>query len=123
MVSTDCCNWENLICPGIQQKTMNEFERKIRARLRKLLPEDKVYLKKNYEYEIFSKHSINQEEINLLFDMKKIERIYPNMAFENRIDAEIAVNKTKRIKVIFIFSPKIEDKILGKIGIVTAFKF
>lgn len=101
---------------------MNEFERRIRQQLKRSGIESKVYLKERYEYEILHKHNPTDEEINLLFDMKKIMRITPNIAFDERIDAEIDVSKLKKIKVIFQFDPTIKgEKKIGKVGIITAF--
>lgn len=104
---------------------MDVFERKVRVKLKGLTPDDKVYLKKNYAYEIFTKHHLSDDDINGLFDPKGIIRISPNVAFpETRIDAEINVAKNKALKIIFLFDPVIQGKKLeGKIGIITAFYF
>ena len=95
----------------------------MRERLKKLSSEHKVYLKKNYAYELFNKHGIHDEEINFLFDPKKILRISPNLAFPHeRIDAEINAGKKRTIKIIFVFDPMVEGKKLpDKVGIITAF--
>ena len=54
--------------------------------------------------------------------MKKIIEIYPNMAFEERIDAIINADKNKKIKIIFQFDPILnKEKLKSKVGIVTAF--
>ncbi|KHO49683.1 MAG: hypothetical protein QT02_C0004G0066 [archaeon GW2011_AR9] len=101
---------------------IDEFERVVRIRLKTYTPVDKIYLKKNYVYEIFDKHNLQDSEIDLLFDMKRIIRIYPNLAFNDRIDAEINIAKNRKIKVIFIFDPVINGKIIQrKMGIITAF--
>lgn len=98
------------------------FEREIRQRLKEHSSEDKIYLKKNYLYEIFTRHTIRDDEVNYLFDMKKIITIYPNLAFSERIDAEINADKNRRIKIIFQFDPFVQGKKLtGKVGIITAF--
>ena len=101
---------------------MNEFERQVRQRLKSIGMENKIYLKENPQYEIFQKHNLTDEEINLLFDMKKISRITANIAFDERINAEIDISKTKKIKIIFQFDPIIKgEKKVGKVGIITAF--
>ena len=101
---------------------MNEFERSVRQKLKAMGVENKLYLKEKYEYEIFQRHGIEDEEINLLFDMKKITRITQNIAFDERIDAEIDVSKTRKIKVILQFDPIMKgQKQIGKVGIITAF--
>lgn len=102
---------------------MNAFEIGVRQKLRKLGPENKKYLKKNYKYEIFIKHNLQDYEVEYLFDMKKIEKIYPNLAFQDeRIDAEVNISKEKKIKVIFQFDPIYKGKRLkDKVGIITAF--
>ena len=101
---------------------MNEFERSVRQKLKAMGKENKLYLKEKYEYEIFQRHGIQDEEINLFFDMKKVTRITPNIAFDERIDAEINVSKTRKIKVIFQFDPIMKgQKQIGKVGIITAF--
>ena len=90
--------------------------------MKKLSSEDRLYLKKNYVYEIFTKHGINDAEVAFLFDTKKIIKISPNLAFPERINAEINAGKNRKIKVIFIFDPLVNGKkTLGKVGIVTAF--
>ena len=54
--------------------------------------------------------------------MKRIIRIYPNIAFADRIDADVQAGKTKKIKIVFIFNPLVKEKVLsGKVGIITAF--
>ena len=101
---------------------MNEFEREVRQKLKAYGQENKVYLKERYEHEIFHKHNIQDEEINLLFDLKKVSKISRNIAFEERINAEIDISKTKRIRVIFQFDPILKgEKQIGKVGIITAF--
>lgn len=101
---------------------MNEFERSVRKKLKEFGPANRIYLKKNYSYEIFGKHNLTDDEINVLFDMKKIIAIYHNLAFEERIDAEIQISKIKKIKVIFQFEPFVNGKKQeGKVGIITAF--
>ena len=53
---------------------------------------------------------------------QKIISLKPNLAFANRIDAEINVGKNRRLKIIFCFDPVLkENKAIGKIGIITAF--
>lgn len=71
---------------------MNEFERQVRQKLRAYGQENKIYLKERYEHEIFHKHNIQDEEINLLFDMKKVTKISKSIAFEERINAEIDIS-------------------------------
>ena len=102
---------------------MEEFERKIRQKLKSIGPDNKVYLKDNYAYEIFSKHNVKDYEVDYLFDMKKIIKIYQNLAFpEERMDAEINAGKNRKIKIIFMFDPLVKGKRLkNKIGIITAF--
>lgn len=101
---------------------MNEFEREVRQKLKMYGQDNKIYLKERYEHEIFHKHNIQDEEISLLFDMKKVSKISKNIAFEERINAEIDISKTKKIKVIFQFEPMIKgEKQIGKVGIITAF--
>lgn len=103
-------------------KTMNEFEREVRQKLKMYGQENKIYLKERYEHEIFHKHNIQDEEIRLLFNMKKVTKINKNIAFEERINAEIDISKTKKIKVIFQFDPIVKgEKQIGKVGIITAF--
>ncbi|MBI5393514.1 hypothetical protein HZA96_06620 [Candidatus Woesearchaeota archaeon] len=102
---------------------MDIFEKEVRNRLRNLDNNMKVYLKKNYKYEVFEKHNITDDEINFIFDMKKITKIYPNAAFPERVDIIINATKGKTIKVIIQFGPILkEEKLLGKVGIITAFK-
>lgn len=99
-----------------------DFVASIKERLSKFRSEDKEYLKTNYNYEIFQKHSITDEEVNFLFDKKKIIKIYPDIAFSDRIDVEINAAKGRTIKIIFTFEPEKDGKKLkGKIGIITAF--
>ena len=101
---------------------MNEFEIEVRQKLKAYGQENKIYLKERYEHEIFHKHNIQDEEINLLFDMKKVAKISKNIAFEERINAEIDISKTKKIKIIFQFDPMVKgEKQIGKVGIITAF--
>jgi len=103
---------------------MDDFERQVRQRLKKLGFENKVYLKKNYDHEIFTKHDIGDDEINYLFDMKKIIKIYPdNLAFPGeRIIADINASKNKKFSIIFQFDPNLnEKKLKGKVGIITAY--
>ncbi len=102
---------------------MEEFERKIRQKLKNIGPDNKVYLKKNYAYEIFSKHNVNDYEVDYLFDMKKIIAITQNLAFpEERMDAEINAGKNRKLKIIFMFNPVFKGKRLkDKVGIITAF--
>lgn len=101
---------------------MNEFERQVRQKLKAYGQENKIYLKERYEHEIFHKHNIQDEEINLLFDMKKVTKINKSIAFEERINAEIDISKTKKLKIIFQFDPLIKgQKLIGKVGIITAF--
>ena len=102
---------------------MQEFERKIRQKLKNIGPDNKIYLKKNYAYEIFSKHNVKDYEVDYLFDMKKIITISQNLAFpEERMDAEINARKNRKIKIIFMFDPIVKGKRLkDKIGIITAF--
>jgi len=102
---------------------MDEFERKVRQRLKELGPENKVFLKERYEHELFSKHGLEDQEINCLFDMKKLMRVYPDDAFpETRIIGEINLSKKKKFEVIFMFDPILKGKVLkGKVGIVTAY--
>lgn len=103
-------------------KTMNEFEREVRQKLKMYGQENKIYLKERYEHEIFHKHNIQDEEINLLFDLKKVMKISPHTSFDDRIQAEIDVTKIKKIKVIFQFDPIVKgQKLIGKVGIITAF--
>lgn len=98
------------------------FALDVKKRIKALGPDQKVYLKSNYEYEIHSRHGISDDEINLIFDPKKIRRIYPNAAFENRIDIELNVSKSRAIKVIIQFDPTIKGtQQPGKVGIITAF--
>ena len=102
---------------------MEEFERKIRQKLKASGPDNKIYLKKDYAYEIFSKHNIRDYEVDFLFDMKKIIKIYQNLAFpEERMDAEINARKNRKIKIIFMFDPIVKGKKLkDKVGIITVF--
>ena len=103
-------------------RIMDLFTVQVKNRLAQIGPQNKVYLKSNYEYELFSRHNILDDEINLLFDPKKIQRIYPNIAFEERIDVEINISKKRLIKVIIQFDPFVNGvKQEGKVGIVTAF--
>lgn len=102
---------------------INSFERNVREQLKQLNSEHKVYLKKNYAYEIFNKHAISDEEVDFLFDMKRVIQISPNIAFPHeRIDAEINSGKNRKIKIIFTFDPVVKgEKLKGKVGIITAF--
>lgn len=103
--------------------SINEFERTVRQQLKSVNPQDKLYLKERYEYEIFHRHGVSDDEIKMLFDMKKITRITPNFAFNERIDAEIDVSKMKRIKIVFQFDPWLKGKKQeGRVGIITAFQ-
>lgn len=103
--------------------SIDPFEREVRKRLNVSSPESKIYLKQNYGYEIFIRHGIQDYEIDFLFDAKRIMRIYPHLAFADRIEAEINAGKNRIIKVIFCFDPVVNGcKLLGKIGIITAFK-
>ncbi len=102
---------------------IDNFEHYVRQRLKELGTENKIYLKKRYQYEIFSKHSLSDEEIKLLFDMKKITKISQNRAFDERIDAEVSISKNRKIRIIFQFDPLIQGKKhSGKVGIVSAFR-
>ena len=102
---------------------MEEFERKIRQKLKSIGPDNKIYLKDNYAYEIFSKHNVKDYEVDYLFDMKKIIAISQNLAFpEERMDAEINAGKNRKLKIIFMFDPMYKRKKLkDKVGIITAF--
>ena len=103
--------------------TIDPFEQQIRKKLTKYTSEEKIFLKKNYIYEIFTKHGIQEFEIDYLFDAKRILRIYPNIAFPERIDAEINAGKNHRLKIIFMFDPVVQgQRLQNKIGIITAFK-
>ncbi|MBN2423013.1 hypothetical protein JXB41_07340 [Candidatus Woesearchaeota archaeon] len=89
------------------------YEKKIRQQLKKYTPEDKVYLKKDYKYSVLDKHNISDEEVNLLFNPKKIVRIYQNVAFpEERYNAVLDCGKDKQITVIFMFKPSLKGTIL-----------
>lgn len=102
---------------------IDNLERDVRQRLKERGTENKIYLKKRYQYEIFSKHSLSDEEINLLFDMKKVTKISQNRAFDERIDVEVSINKNRKIRIIFQFDPVIQGKkYIGKVGIITAFR-
>lgn len=101
---------------------IDNLERDVRQRLKERGTENKIYLKKRYQYEIFSKHALSDEEINLLFDMKKVTKISQNRAFDERIDVEVSINKNRKIRIIFQFDPVIQGKkYVGKVGIITAF--
>ena len=102
---------------------MKEFERKIRLKLKDMGPDDKVYLKENYIYEIFTKHNVKDHEVDDIFDMKKVVAITQNSAFpEERVDARINTGKNRKIKIIFSFDPVYKGKKLkDKVGIITAF--
>ena len=102
---------------------MEEFEKKIRQKLKNIDPDNKIYLKKNYAYEIFSKHNVKDYEVDYLFEMEKIIVISQNLAFpEQRIDAEINAGKNRKIKIIFMLDPIVKGKKLkDKVGIITAF--
>ena len=66
---------------------------------------------------------MTDEDINALFDHRKIMKLYKNVAFEERIDAEVQIRKNDKIKIIFVFDPLVSNrKIEGTIGIVTAFR-
>lgn len=102
---------------------IDNFERDVRQRLKERGTENKIYIKKRYQYEVFSKHTLSDEEINILFDMKKVIKISRNRAFDERIDAEVSISKNRKIKIIFQFDPIIQGKKhIGKVGIVTAFQ-
>ncbi|MBI2668911.1 hypothetical protein HYX14_03650 [Candidatus Woesearchaeota archaeon] len=102
---------------------INSFEQNIRQKLKNYNSEEKIFLKKNYVYEIFIKHGIQEFEVDYLFDAKRILKIYPDVAFSDRIDAEINAGKDRRLKIIFMFDPFLQgQKHLGKVGIVTVFK-
>ncbi len=80
-------------------------------------------MKKNYQYELFERHNLSDEDINSIFDAKKILKLSVNVAFDDRIDAEVQIRKDEKIKVIFIFDPFVSSKkIEGKLGIITAFR-
>jgi len=102
---------------------MEEFERKIRQKLKSIGTDNQIYLKEDYAYVIFSKHKVKEYEVDYLFDMKKIIAITPNLAFpEERMDAEINAGKNRKLKIIFMFDPVFKGKKLkDKVGIITAF--
>ncbi len=101
---------------------MDAFEKNVRNKLRSLSEKDKIYLKKNYRYEVFQKHNITDDEISFIFDQKKIIKIHPNTAFSERVDVEVNVSKGKTIKVIIQFDPILNgEKLSGKLGVITAF--
>lgn len=101
-----------------------KFQNEIKQKLKSLGPDNKIFLKKNYTSEVFTKHGITEREIDFIFDNKKIIDIYPNIAFpDERVDIEISYSKNKQIKVIIQFDPVLAGKKQeGKVGIVTAFK-
>ncbi len=101
---------------------MDLFEKEVRNKLKFLSEDDKIYLKKNYIYELFQKHKIFDHEINAIFDPKKAIAIYPNAAFAERIDIEVVPAKGRTLKVIIQFDPFVRGlKMNGKLGIITAF--
>lgn len=101
---------------------MDSFERIVRQKLKTFSPEKKVYLKRNYEYEIFQRHGVADEEVNCIFDASKVKCIGQNVAFDDCIDIEVEPRKKRRIKVIIVFDPPVlGQRQNGKVGIVTAF--
>ena len=80
------------------------------------------FLGKEYKYSVLNKQGITKDEIDYLFDPKKIIKIHSNIAFpDERHNAIIDCGKNCRL-TIFTFYPFIKGKKLNKVGIVTAFK-
>ncbi len=101
---------------------MDSFEREVRRKLKSLSSVDKIYLKKNYQYEVFGKHNLSDEEINLIFDPQHLISISPNLSSPDRIDVLVQTQKQRRLKIIIQFDPIIGDKQhQSKVGIITAF--
>ena len=101
---------------------MDYFEQEARRKLKSLSSADKIYLKKNYIQEIMVKHQVSDELIDLIFNPKKIIGIHQNIAYADRIDILIQMEKNKRLKVIIQLDPSVgNQKCFGKVGIITAF--
>ena len=94
---------ENFYKIQVLTNSMDIFEKEVRSRLKNYNETNKVYLKKNYQYELFQKHNISDDEINFIFDMKKIIVIYPNAAFSERIDIIINSTKGRRPQLISFY--------------------
>ncbi|HLC70577.1 MAG TPA: hypothetical protein VJI32_01130 [Candidatus Nanoarchaeia archaeon] len=101
---------------------MDSFEQEIRGKLKLYTSADKMYLKKNYQHEIFTKHGVSDEEINFIFNSARIISIFPNLSFGDRIDITVQTQKHKKLKVIIQFNPFANQQTnIGKVGIITAF--